>query len=78
MTHVQEVMGSNQSAIYWMDMTFVTLICCKNCIVCYQKMNIENKEKKIIKINRKKGKKYFGARYEMFCAHNFVPILISR
>ena len=25
-----KVVGSNPSAIYWMDMIFFTLICCKN------------------------------------------------
>ena len=28
-THVPKVIGSNPGAVYWMDMTFSTLICCK-------------------------------------------------
>ena len=27
-THVLKVVGSNPAAVYWMDMTFFTLICC--------------------------------------------------
>ena len=27
--HVPKVVGSNPGALYWMDMTFFTLICCK-------------------------------------------------
>ena len=28
----------------WMDMTFFTMICCKNCIVCLKRPNINEKE----------------------------------
>ena len=28
-THVQEFVGSNPGAVYWVGMTFFTLICCK-------------------------------------------------
>ena len=37
-------MGLNPGAGYWMDMTFFTFICCKNCIVCLKKT--ENKQKR--------------------------------
>ena len=37
-------MGSNPGAPYWMDMTFFTLICCKNCIVCLKRPKISEKE----------------------------------
>ena len=40
-THVQEVVGSNPSAVYWMDI--FTLICCKNCIVCFKTPKINKK-----------------------------------
>ena len=43
-THVPKVVGSNPSTGYWMAMTFFTLICCKNCIVCMKKT--ENKRKR--------------------------------
>ena len=42
-THVQEVVGSNPSAIYWMDITFFTLICGKKCIVCLRRPEINKK-----------------------------------
>ena len=38
-----EVVGSNPSAVYWMDMTFFILISCKNCIVCLKRPNINGK-----------------------------------
>ena len=37
-------MASSPGAIYWMELTFFTLICCKNCIdVCLNrpKMNVK-------------------------------------
>ena len=37
MTHVREVVGLNPSTVYRMDMTFLTLICCKSCIVCLKR-----------------------------------------
>ena len=43
-THVREVVGSNPGTKYWMDMTFFTFICSKNCIVCFEKT--ENKRKR--------------------------------
>ena len=36
--------GLNPSAGYWMEMTFFTLICCKNCIVCLKRPKINEKE----------------------------------
>ena len=42
MTLVQDVMGSNPGAIYWMDI--FTLICCKNCIACLKRQKINEKE----------------------------------
>ena len=31
--------GSNPGAVYWMDMIFFTLICCKNCNdVCFKRL----------------------------------------
>ena len=35
-----KVVGSNPGAVYWMDMTFFTLICCKNGIVCLKRSKI--------------------------------------
>ena len=35
--HVWEVVGLNPGAIFWMDMTFFTLIYCKNCFVCLKR-----------------------------------------
>ena len=40
MTHVQEVVDLNPGAVYWKVMTFFTLICCKNCIVCLKRPKI--------------------------------------
>ena len=38
-------MGSNPSAVQWMDIwTFFTLICCKNCIVGLKRPQINEKE----------------------------------
>ena len=43
--HVPKVMGLNPSAIYCMDMTFFTLIWCKNCNdVCLKRPKINEKE----------------------------------
>ena len=39
-----EVVGLNPCAISWMDMTFFTLICCKNCVVCLKRPKIKEKE----------------------------------
>ena len=39
-----KVVGSNPSDTYWMDMTFFTLICFKNCIVCLKRPKINKKE----------------------------------
>ena len=43
-TNVPKVMGWNPGTGYWMDMTFFTLICCKNCIVCLKRPKIKEKE----------------------------------
>ena len=40
---LMKVVGSNTGAIYWMDMIFFTLICCKNCIVCLKRPKISKK-----------------------------------
>ena len=37
-------MGSNPGVVYWMVMTFLTLICCKNCIVSLKRPKINEKE----------------------------------
>ena len=37
-------MGLNPSTVYYMDMTFFTLRCCFNCIVCLKKPKINEKE----------------------------------
>ena len=43
-THIREVVGSNPSAVYGMEMTFFTLICCKNSIaVCLKRPKINKK-----------------------------------
>ena len=38
-----KVVGSNPGTIYWMDITFFTLICCKNCFFLKK---TENKRKR--------------------------------
>ena len=43
-THVPKVVGLNPGTGYWMDMTFFTLICCKNCIACLKRPKINKKE----------------------------------
>ena len=47
MTHVWDVVCLNPGAIYWMDMTFLTLICCKIWIVCLKRPKINEKETRI-------------------------------
>ena len=43
--HIPKVVGSNLGTIYWMDMTFFTMICCKNFNdVCLKRPNINEKE----------------------------------
>ena len=41
--------GFKSRTIFWMDMTFFTLICCKHCIVCLKRL----------KIKRKRGPNFF-------------------
>ena len=36
-THIQEVVGSKPGSVYWLDMTFFTLIRFKNCIACMKR-----------------------------------------
>ena len=36
--------GFESQPRYWMDMTFFTFICCKNCIVCLKRPKINKKE----------------------------------
>ena len=36
--------GSNPGFVYWVDITFFTLFCCKNCIVCLKRLKINEKE----------------------------------
>ena len=43
-THVPKVVGSNPGTVYWMDMTFFTLICCKKCIDCLKRPKINEQE----------------------------------
>ena len=40
-------MGSNPGGVYWMDMTFLKVICCKNCIVCLKGPKINEKEAEV-------------------------------
>ena len=41
MIHDREVVGSNPGAVYWVELTFFTLTCCKNCIdVCLKRPKI--------------------------------------
>ena len=43
--HVPKVVGSNPGTVHWMDMTFFTLICCKNCNdICLKRPKINKKE----------------------------------
>ena len=45
MTHDQKVVGSNPRTVNWMELTFFTLIYCKNCIeVCLKRPKINEKE----------------------------------
>ena len=45
MTHDRKVVGSNHGTVYWMELTFFTLICCKNCIdFCLKRLKINEKE----------------------------------
>ena len=37
-------MSSNPHAVYCIDKTFFTLICCKNCMVCKKRLKINEKE----------------------------------
>ena len=37
--HVCEVVGSNPRTVYWIDMTFFTLICCKNVLFAWKDQN---------------------------------------
>ena len=37
-------MGLNAGAVYWIDMAFFALICCKNCIVSLGRPKINKKE----------------------------------
>ena len=64
-THVSKVVGSNPGAGYWMDMTFFTLICCKNCIVCLKKTKINKKEAGMAHILKK------SQLYLLFCSISF-------
>ena len=36
--------SSNPGAVYWMDLTFFTFTCCKNCNVCLKRPEINEKE----------------------------------
>ena len=47
MTHVLEVVGSNPGTIYWMDLTFFTLICCKSCIDGLKRLKINEKRPRV-------------------------------
>ena len=33
--------------VYWMEMHFFTMICCKNCIVCLKRSKINEKEARV-------------------------------
>ena len=46
-THLQEAVSSNPDAVYWMDTTFFTFICFKNCIVCLKRPKINEKEAEV-------------------------------
>ena len=43
-------MGLNPGAVYGMDMPFLTLICCVNCIVCFEKTENIRKEAWVLPI----------------------------
>ena len=46
--HIPKVVGLNPGAVYWMEMTFFTLICCKNCNdVCFKRPKINEKEARV-------------------------------
>ena len=60
-TCVQEVVGSNPGALYWIDMTFFTLICYKNGIVCLKRPKINEKEVRVGQFE----KKHFGKNVHM-------------
>ena len=42
-TLVQKVAGWNPGTVYWLDIEFLTLICCRNCIVCLKRPKINKK-----------------------------------
>ena len=45
LTHAQEVVGSNPNVGYWMDITFFTLICWRNCkVFVWKRPKINEKE----------------------------------
>ena len=44
MTDILEAVGTNPGAVYWMDLTFFTFICCKNSIVRVKRRKINEKE----------------------------------
>ena len=78
-THVPKVVSSNPSAVYWMDMTFFTLICCKICIVCLKRLKINEKEVGVKFLK----KKLFGYRTNVkltftqsscLCQQNYIQI----
>ena len=69
-------MGSNPSTVYWMGMTFFTLICCKNCIVCLKRPKINEKEAGVAHFFKKRltKREYF---LTFLFSHTLVYILVS-
>ena len=43
-TLFQKVVGWNPGTVYWLDIEFFTLICCRNCILCLKRPKINKKE----------------------------------
>ena len=54
----------------WMDMTFFTLICCNNCIVCLKRPKINEKEAGVCPIFLKKLGLQFQLKPLNFIAFN--------
>ena len=63
-------MGLNLGTIYWMDLTFFKLICCKNCIVCLKRLKINSKEAGVGPFSIFFVNLYFCSKY---VSNSFIP-----
>ena len=67
------VVGSNPGAIYRMDMTFFTLICIKNCIVCLKRLKINEKEAVVGPYKNRNNKEVKTASLQVPCSLQLQP-----